>query len=64
MTETTALGAAFLAGLYAGVYPDAAKLAAIWRKDRTFEPVMPRDRREALYGGWKNAVARVRSQSA
>ncbi len=61
VTETTALGAAFLAGLYAGVYPDAAKLASIWHKDRTFEPAMAGEQREALYGGWKNAVARVRS---
>jgi glycerol kinase len=61
VTETTALGAAFLAGLYAGVYPDAAKLAAIWRKDKGFEPAMPEEQRAKLYAGWKDAVARVRS---
>jgi len=61
VTETTALGAAFLAGLYAGVYPDAAKLAAIWRKDKGFEPAMPEEQRAKLYKGWKDAVARVRS---
>ncbi len=61
VTETTALGAAFLAGLHAGVYPDTAKLAAIWRQDRRFEPAMPAGRREKLYAGWQDAVARTRS---
>jgi len=61
ITETTALGAAFLAGLYAGVYPDAAKLASIWRKDKGFEPAMPEEQRAKFYAGWKDAVARVRS---
>ena len=62
VTETTALGAAFLAGLYAGVYPDAAKLTEIWRKDRSFDPAMPAAERDRLYKGWKQAVARVRTQ--
>jgi glycerol kinase len=61
ITETTALGAAFLAGLYAGVYPDAAKLSSIWRKDKGFTPAMQSGQRDKLYAGWKDAVARVRS---
>jgi glycerol kinase len=61
ITETTALGAAFLAGLYAGVYPDAAKLSALWRCDKAFQPAMPKEENERLYAGWKAAVRRVRS---
>jgi glycerol kinase len=61
ITETTALGAAFLAGLYVGVYPDAAKLAAIWKRERAFQPAMPAEENERLYAGWKAAVRRIRS---
>ena len=61
ITETTALGAAFLAGLYAGIYPDAAKLSAIWKRDRRFDPAMPAEENERLYSGWKAAVRRIRS---
>ncbi len=61
ITETTALGAAFLAGLYAGIYPDAAKLTALWRCEKAFAPAMAAEERERLYTGWQAAVARVRS---
>jgi len=64
ITETTALGAAFLAGLYVGVFPDAAKLAAIWKRERAFAPNMAAEENERLYGGWKAAVRRVRSNPA
>jgi glycerol kinase len=64
ITETTALGAAFLAGLYAGVYPDAAKLAALWRCEKAFAPAMAAEESERLYAGWQAAVARVRSNPA
>lgn len=57
--ETTALGAAFLAGLRAGVYRDLPALAAAWRCERRFEPAMAEDTRARLYGGWKAAVRRV-----
>jgi glycerol kinase len=60
--ETTALGAAFLAGLGVGLWKDAASLAARRRRDRLFTPAMPPDRREALYAGWASAVGRVRSR--
>lgn len=58
-TETTALGAAFLAGLGAGVYGSLDDLAATWRLERAFEPRMGADERDARYAGWKTAVGRV-----
>ncbi len=61
--ETTALGAASLAGLAAGVYSDLDEIAAGWSVDRTWEPGMPDDVRDALYTGWKRAVARVLTRS-
>jgi glycerol kinase len=61
ITETTALGAAFLAGLYAGIYPNAAKLSSLWRCEKVFQPAMPKEENARLYAGWKAAVRRVRS---
>ncbi len=60
MTETTALGAAYLAGLAAGLFKDTADIAARWALDRRFEPAMNASARDALYQGWNGAVARVR----
>ena len=54
--ETTALGAAWLAGMKAGVYPDADGFATSWALERRFEPVMAEDVREAKYGAWTRAV--------
>jgi glycerol kinase len=59
--ETTALGAAWLAGHKAGVWPDMAAFAETWHLDRRFEPSMDKSEREALYAGWKDAVRRTRS---
>ncbi|HEU0199138.1 MAG TPA: glycerol kinase GlpK [Burkholderiaceae bacterium] len=59
--ETTALGAAYLAGLATGVWRDVDEIAAQWQADRVFEPKMPRDQVEQLLAGWRDAVARVRS---
>ena len=59
--ETTALGAAYLAGLQIGWYRDLEEIAELWRCERTFEPSMPGDERERLYQGWQDAVARVKS---
>ena len=56
MLETTALGAAWLAGMQAGVYPDADGFAATWALDRRFEAQEDTDRREARYARWKRAV--------
>ena len=60
VTETTALGAAYMAGLAAGTWRDLAELRANWRVDRVFEPSWSEDRREAGYRGWRRAVERTR----
>ncbi|TPE52724.1 glycerol kinase GlpK [Amaricoccus solimangrovi] len=57
--ETTALGAGWLAGMRAGLYPGPAEFAASWALERRFEPEMPKDRRESKYAGWRDAVSRV-----
>ena len=56
VTETTALGAAWLAGLQAGVYADTRELAATWRVQRCFEPQMPRDQAAEKMAAWAHAV--------
>jgi len=60
VTETTALGAAYLAGLAVGFWSSQDELAANWQVDRRFEPRLPADQREALFGGWKRAVERAK----
>ena len=60
VTETTALGAATLAGLAVGFWRDAQEIARNWAVDRVFEPTMSKAQREALYAGWQKAVARTR----
>jgi glycerol kinase len=55
--ETTALGAAWLAGMRAGVYPDQAGFAANWALERRFEPAMDEATRADKYAAWKRAVA-------
>jgi glycerol kinase len=59
IVETTALGAAYLAGLGAGVYASEHDLARNWRLDRRFEPKLSAESRDARYGEWKDAVSRV-----
>ena len=54
--ETTALGAAYLAGLSSGVYADLDQLASQWQVERRFHPVMPRARAEELMARWEHAV--------
>ena len=54
--ETTALGAAWLAGMRAGVYPDQAGFAESWALERRFEPAMDGAVRDAKYARWKAAV--------
>jgi glycerol kinase len=56
IAETTALGAAYLAGLAAGVYPEPAKFADTWRLQRRFTPAMSADMRERKLAGWATAV--------
>lgn len=60
--ETTALGAAWLAGSHAGVWPDQAGFASVWSLDRRFEPVLDGDVRERKYAGWLDAVSRTLTQ--
>jgi glycerol kinase len=57
--ETTALGAAYLAGLHAGVYPQPAEFAHVWALDRRFTPRMAAADRQLKLDGWHNAVRRV-----
>jgi glycerol kinase len=57
--ETTALGAAWLAGHKAGVWPDAQGFAEDWRRDRRFEPAMSAEERSRRLAGWRDAVRRT-----
>jgi glycerol kinase len=58
--ETTALGAAYAAGLSAGIFESTEELQKLWKADREFEPVWDADRRESAFRGWKRAVERSR----
>ncbi|MGZ3664022.1 MAG: glycerol kinase GlpK [Ktedonobacterales bacterium] len=58
--ETTALGAAYLAGLAVGYWHDHSDLTSQWALEREFTPEMPPAQREHLYAGWRKAVSRVR----
>jgi glycerol kinase len=57
--ESTALGAAYLAGRRAGIYPDLDGFAKTWRLDRRFSPAMDEATRERKWGGWQDAVRRT-----
>lgn len=59
--ETTALGAAYLAGLAVGYWKSLAEVEAFWQAERVFEPTMRASERDALWAGWKEAVERTRS---
>ena len=58
VAETTALGAAYLAGLAVGYWKSTDDVAANWALDREFRPAMPKAQSEKLYAGWKKAVGR------
>ena len=60
ITETTALGAAYLAGLATGFWTSQEEIASQWQLERSFEPAMSVDQRESLYSGWQRAVERAR----
>ena len=60
VTETTALGAAYLAGLAAGVYKSTHEISSQWRAERRFEPRIPADQAAAMRRRWKQAVERTR----
>ena len=60
MLETTALGAAYLAGLAVGFWRDTSDIARNWQVGRRFEPAMSRERAKELTAGWNKAVARAK----
>ncbi len=59
VVETTALGAAYLAGLTSGVYASTDELSALWQAERRFTPTLPRSQAEALMARWEHAVAQA-----
>ncbi|MGK0248416.1 MAG: glycerol kinase [Oleispira sp.] len=59
VTETTALGVAYLAGIQAGVFDSLEQVADLWHNEAKFEPSMPEEARERLYAGWLEAVSKV-----
>ncbi|MFE8072649.1 glycerol kinase GlpK [Marinobacteraceae bacterium S3BR75-40.1] len=61
VTETTALGAAYLAGLQVGLYDGLDQIASQWQRERRLSPQMSPSQRETLYQGWLDAVERVQS---
>jgi len=61
LVETTAAGAAYLAGLGSGFWRDPEELEGAWQRDQSFTPEMDATDRERLYTGWRRAVAQVRS---
>ncbi|MBQ8928101.1 MAG: glycerol kinase GlpK [Oscillospiraceae bacterium] len=63
-TESTALGAAYLAGLGAGVWKDCTEISALPRQEEAFRPEMDAEKRQALLAGWEAAVQRTLSQQA
>ena len=62
VTETTALGAAYLAGLAVGVYQNTDELAAQWHVDRTFVPTMGRAQAQELMAGWQRAIRQIQPE--
>ncbi|KAF1044981.1 MAG: Glycerol kinase [Herbaspirillum frisingense] len=64
VTETTALGAAYLAGLATGVYRDLSELSAQWQVEHTFLPAISRDEAQSRMHGWETAIKQVRAGEA
>ena len=61
VTETTALGAAYLAGLTAGIFRSLDHIEGLWRRDRAFDPNLDAAQRSRLLEGWRRALKRVRT---
>ncbi|MDE6432931.1 MAG: glycerol kinase GlpK [Lachnospiraceae bacterium] len=59
VAETTALGAAYLAGLAVGYYKNLEEIKGNWKKDKVFVPTLSEEKREQLYGGWQECVKRI-----
>ncbi len=64
VTETTALGAAYLAGLATGFWAGVDELTAQWARDRQFEPTLSDDARQAKLARWHQAVQRAKGWAA
>ncbi len=64
ITETTALGVAYLAGLHAGIYQSIEDIARQWQLDQCFKPKLEKAKRHTLYAGWLDAVNRLRSTAS
>lgn len=62
VTETTALGAAWLAGLGSGVYRSTDELTRLWRAERCFEPALERARAQELMARWEHAVRQTTAE--
>lgn len=60
ISETTALGAAFLAGLGSGIWSSLNEIENLWKSDKTFEPNMNSSKRDDLIDGWNNAIKKCR----
>lgn len=60
--ETTAVGAAYLAGLYKGMFPKPEEFASSWKRDKRFPPSLSEELRATKYSGWKDAVSRTLSK--
>ncbi|NJO79490.1 MAG: glycerol kinase GlpK [Cyanobacteria bacterium RM1_2_2] len=60
ITETTALGAAYLAGLAVGYWQDEQEIVQLWQMDKRFEPTISDDQRQFLRQGWQRAVSQAR----
>lgn len=63
VAETTALGAAYLAGLAVGYYQDIDEIKGNWKKDKVFKPNISEEERDALYEGWRKCVKRISTTS-
>jgi glycerol kinase len=59
--ETTALGAAFLAGLQCGIYRSTSEITALWQKQHHFTPAMDSAQRQQLAAEWEHAIHRVKA---
>ncbi|MDP2912498.1 MAG: FGGY-family carbohydrate kinase, partial [Candidatus Omnitrophota bacterium] len=59
VVETTSLGAAYLAGLAIGYWKNSDEIKRCWAVDKVFKPKMPKETRERLYKGWRDAVKRT-----
>lgn len=63
LAETTAFGAAFMAGLSVGIFDDLSDISKCWQHDRSFKPRITAEERSRLYSGWQDAVRRVSAES-